>query len=573
MVVVVAALIFLLFSIQPTHDTSSPKFADLGKKQFLNYRRFHDASRYTFFTEEMARKPKTDATAAATLTAVACESSSFSPSTEDLLGILSRLTGRSIDLCRKQHLSRAKAMAKIMRCARKRWGHDGWDRELTRTFGVCLRSETPPPIVSVSAGPTRREEMRARTFTKAFTAVATHLLLTRVRCPEGELGDRTHVVWCVGDGRVGGGGGGGSSSMFVSPVSDDARIVVPNIVGAWQKPISRYVLTLFAYLYRSRFLSSSSSLSVAATMSGSSSSSSSSSSPVSGVARDETTASVTAATTRARHSFSSSSKKSTMWTFDAPTTTSLVRCVRDEGLAMATWTRLVVDGADHVRRCALTCGHKEGRAVCLRGGMSDPKTRDILCTLILDLPLNPSGKGWASPRQQHDLCLESGMQFFGNASVSWSAQLGLNATEDHRTRHADVIAGFVEFGRGGGASLYARRDLPPGLPLGFGWDDDDDCENDENGDGGDGGGGGEDPKRSPTTTTTTINLKGMRVSTASSRSNVVVYAPCVDVRLYCVGRRGIRAGTELTHNGRFLRPKHHAYYGAEVGVVHDVVVA
>lgn len=458
--------------------------------------------------------------------------SPFSPSTEDLMRMLAELTDRSIDSCRKQHLSRAKAIARIIRCARKRWGHDGWDRELTRAFGVCLRPETPPPIVSVSTTVhVPREEMRAQTFTKAFTAVATHLLLTRVRCPEGELGDRTHVVWYVGGGGSHHKNGGMflssfSSSMTTTTVSDDARIVVPNIVGAWQKPIPRYVLTLFAYLYQS---------------------------------------------------FSFSSKRLPTWTFDAPST-SLMRCVRDEGLATATWTRLVTDGAEHVRWCARTCGRKEGQAVCLRGGMSDPKTREILCTLVLDLPLNPSGKGWASPRQQHDLCLESGMQFFGNASVSWSAQLGLNATEDHRTRHADVIARFVEFDREGvrgGGPLYARRDLPPGLPLGFGWREDD-CEhrNDEEDEDDDADGGSSHDDDDDDTrgrkrlrrSTTRTNLIGMRVSTASSRSNVVVYAPCADVCLYCVGRRGIRAGTELTHNGRSLRPKHHAYYGEETVV-------
>ena len=217
------------------------------------------------------------------------------------------------------------------------------------------------------------------------------------------------------------------------------------------------------------------------------------------------------------------------------------KCTPTDGIPYKRFVQLGGEVSD-------ACGYKRNCALSVSGVTTDNETYQCACTLFLDLPFNPSGKGWASPSQQHELCIENGIQFKGNAQNSWSAHLGRGANE-LETRYASSIHRYVRQGS-------AIHDLPAGLPLGILV-----------------GRCGPVGLTTPTPThylskrthgffaeDNPSNLMAhIRLSTSNVRSNIIVYNPTPEIFLYCVGKRRIRAGSGLYHNGRGIRQKHGDY--------------
>ena len=223
---------------------------------------------------------------------------------------------------------------------------------------------------------------------------------------------------------------------------------------------------------------------------------------------------------------------------------SFQRCAPSEGIPYKSFVQLHGHTTDEP-----TMRSKHG--YCLENIANDDEVYQCACMLFLDLPFNPSGKGWASPKQQHQLCIENGIQFRGNALISWSAYLGRCANESE-TSYQKSIANYIEVRDG---HLVAIQDLPSGLPLGILR--------------------GEARAYGETETPThrlpsPNNHKGyfpldddwlckILPSCKSVRANVTIYNPTPGLYLYCVGKRRIRKNSKLYHNGKVVRQKHCAY--------------
>lgn len=198
-----------------------------------------------------------------------------------------------------------------------------------------------------------------------------------------------------------------------------------------------------------------------------------------------------------------------------------------------------------------SCGYTKTSAVSIMGVTTDEEMYRLICMLFLDLPFNPSGKGWASPTHQHQMCISNGIQFKGNAMNSWSACLGRGAN-DSETCYESSIGNYVHVVDG---RLKAIRDLPAGLPLGILRGVTESLSE------------GKQPTHRSlkkdygffASDTEDNFLRHVKTSSYMVRANVYVFSPAPEIFIYCVGKRNVRSGSGLYYNGRVIRQKHNLY--------------
>jgi hypothetical protein len=195
---------------------------------------------------------------------------------------------------------------------------------------------------------------------------------------------------------------------------------------------------------------------------------------------------------------------------------------------------------------------------------ADARHRLARC-ILLDLPFNPSGRGWGKPGEQRALMHAAGVSFEATAQHSWTATLGVRST-DPGGYDALWPTMFSIAARDDRFCVVALRDLNPGLPIGvplgvlryqrdfaqkvhrlgalrgaalpvsrFLWLDSTDDDGLPLG--------------------STVDADGVRTTnpmafiptsaTVGKASNVVVSRVSTDVFLFMIGPRGVRRGREL----------------------------
>ena len=396
--------------------------------------------------------------------------------------------------CDKHHMSRQNALDRIARLSKRRWGRE-WDIELMSRYGLkTVQSPTYllPCYTATAAAPPQHQQQQL-TFEgllHLFKALSASLILYRAVREAHEVSCDTECV-----------------EIRVRPVStttgaptnaeqlfEDFTLTVPNIVSSWK--------------------------------------------PAGGVSN----------LLLATHDVCSSSSTGCfgMRVHLIAPHEHLVMCGRGEGLSAKCLDALGL-ATETAALAAAERPNGSRRMLCemgVRGLLRDDRVYEDMCVLFLDLPLNPSGKGWASPKRQQELAIGRGVKLSGNnARTSWSARMGWGAAEDGATAYDSAFGKFVGRGGGVGGGLVALRDLPAHLPLGLLRPTDDD----------EGEKVMDDFARNP--------MALMRPSELSLRSNVIVYHPVPEVYMFCVGHRNIRRGKELLYNVRVLRQNHRQFYG------------
>lgn len=152
----------------------------------------------------------------------------------------------------------------------------------------------------------------------------------------------------------------------------------------------------------------------------------------------------------------------------------------------------------------------------------------LLTSLMIDLPFNPSGKGWASPKRQYSILMEHGIHFSPNASYSWCSTLGIDASKANE--YSVSFHNYFDSTREG---IFANTYIPSGYPIGF-------LICDIN-----------------VVSFHCAELSKLRTSQDSlKRSNLVVHSPIPGLLLLCIGKRGVNSQTELIlKNGFKSRPR------------------
>jgi hypothetical protein len=223
-------------------------------------------------------------------------------------------------------------------------------------------------------------------------------------------------------------------------------------------------------------------------------------------------------------------------------------------------------GAPHLRLFHRVPGTREVDTWVRVGDATTALLRHGLARcILLDLPFNPSGRGWAKPGEQRALLHGAGVSFDATAKHSWTAALGVRSTEPGGY---DALwpAMFSIAARDDRFCVVALRDLNPGLPIGvplgvlsyhrdfaekvrrlgalrgtalpvsrFLWLDTTDDDGLPRG--------------------STLDADGVRTSNpmafiptsaaVGKASNVVVNRVSADVFLFMIGPRGVRRGREL----------------------------
>jgi hypothetical protein len=92
-----------------------------------------------------------------------------------------------------------------------------------------------------------------------------------------------------------------------------------------------------------------------------------------------------------------------------------------------------------------------------------------MCNLVLNMPFNHSGKGWAKPEEMHRISISQGVNLPVTACHSWSATLGVltNMNGVYSANfprifsiHKGSCRGMEEYG------LFSLMDIKPGMPIG-----------------------------------------------------------------------------------------------------------
>ena len=100
------------------------------------------------------------------------------------------------------------------------------------------------------------------------------------------------------------------------------------------------------------------------------------------------------------------------------------------------------------------------------GDMDAARARHRLAQLVLlDLPFNPSGRGWSKPGEQRALLHHAGVSFEATARHSWTASLGVRSTEPGG--YDELWPSMFSVARRNDRfCVVALRDLAPGMPVG-----------------------------------------------------------------------------------------------------------
>jgi len=138
---------------------------------------------------------------------------------------------------------------------------------------------------------------------------------------------------------------------------------------------------------------------------------------------------------------------------------------------------------------------------------------DLLTLLFIDLPFNPSGKGWASPKTQYNTLMGHGIHFSPTASLSWCSVLGVDACK--LNQYNDSFENYIRVSDEG---CFAKIYLPPNMPIGLFINGKYHCP----------------------------ALANIRTFTKTSkRTNLELYSPLPEFFLICIGKRGVRPTKEL----------------------------
>jgi hypothetical protein len=145
---------------------------------------------------------------------------------------------------------------------------------------------------------------------------------------------------------------------------------------------------------------------------------------------------------------------------------------------------------------------------------------DLLTLLFIDLPFNPSGKGWASPKTQYNTLMGHGIHFSPNASFSWCSVLGIDAFK-HNT-YNESFDNYIHVCEKG---CFAKIYLPPNMPIGLFVNGQYHCP----------------------------ALATIRTFTETSkRTNLELHSsPLPEFFIICIGKRGVRPTKELILTSKY----------------------